>query len=181
MIHTQIYKSGISFVNNSRTKGLTMIKKLQKHEIVRHGVVIEEQGCEPREIIDKINALVDAVKELQNIQVQVNGHELKIASVYDQLNGFRAVMRKNGWNVDRTYPEHIADVSKKIDPYTEQRKWIGKLCWFWNSNTEPDTCFGVLTGLFDEADRPFERSIGQQLYRYCKPVKPDDDIIYKKD
>lgn len=76
--------------------------------------------------------------------------------------------------------EHAHPTAKTpVDPYAEQRRWIGKLCWFWNNDNEPDTCFGVLTGLFDEADRPFERSIGQQLYRYCEPVKPDDDIIYK--
>ena len=73
----------------------------------------------------------------------------------------------------------ISKMENVQDKFAEQRRWIGKLCWFWNNDNEPDTCFGVLTGLFDEADRPFERSIGQQLYRYCEPVKPDDDIIYK--
>lgn len=64
------------------------------------------------------------------------------------------------------------------DKFAEQRKWIGKACWFWNENYE-DKVIGVLTGVFDNADRPFERNIDQTLYKHCEPVKPDDDIIYK--
>ena len=52
---------------------------------------------------DKINELIDAATE----------HELKIASLYDQLNGFRAVMRKNGWDVKDTYPQ--VDHAKTIE------------------------------------------------------------------
>lgn len=131
----------------------------------------------------KINELVDAVNELQNIQVQVNGHEFEIASIYDRLNGFRAVMRKNGWNVDWTYPEHIADVSKMIDPYAEQRKWIGKACWFWDEKEE-EKVFGILTtidsdcGLSDMC--PYWNDSTKNWFEYCEPVSPDDDIIYKK-
>lgn len=64
------------------------------------------------------------------------------------------------------------------DPYAEQRNYLCKLCWFWNENYE-DGVIGVLTGVFDNADRPFERNIDQTLYKHCEPVKPDDDIIYK--
>lgn len=103
-------------------------------------------------MVKKHNALVDAVNELQT----------KVNKLTPNINFAQPEVKENVW-----------------DKFAEQRKWIGKLCWFWNNDNEPDTCFGVLTGLFDEADRPFERSIGQQLYRYCEPVKPDDDIIYK--
>lgn len=64
------------------------------------------------------------------------------------------------------------------DPYAEQRKCICKLCWFWNDD-KADKVIGILTGVFDEADKPFERNINQTLYKHCEPVKPDDDIIYK--
>lgn len=68
--------------------------------------------------------------------------------------------------------------SYKTDPYARQRKCICKLCWFWNDD-KANKVIGILTGVFDEADRPFERSIDQTLYKHCEPVKPDDDIIYK--
>lgn len=64
-----------------------------------------------------------------------------------------------------------------VDPFAEQRRCICKLCWFWNDN-KADKVIGILTGVFDEADRPFERNIDQTLYKHCEPVKPDDDIIY---
>lgn len=113
-------------------------------------------GSQICEICVKINELIDVVNALVE---ENNIHEKQIDELQMKLE-----------------PDKC---ETPADPYAEQRKWIGKLCWFWNNDNEPDTCFGVLTGLFDEADRPFERSIGQQLYRYCEPVKPDDSIIYK--
>lgn len=63
------------------------------------------------------------------------------------------------------------------DKFAEQRKYLCKLCWFWNENYE-DGVIGILTGVFDEADRPFERNIDQTLYKHCEPVKPDSELIY---
>lgn len=105
-------------------------------------------------------------------------------------------------NVVNYLQDHIADASKKVadrmigcttldipesyktDPYAEQRQWIGKLCWFWSGNFKQ--C-GILTAVFDNnkygendltEEYPFQRdSIG--CWQHCKPVKPDDDIIYK--
>lgn len=102
-------------------------------------------------VINKINALVDAVNELQT---KVN----KLAP-----------------NINFAQPEVKENVQ---DKFAEQRKCICKLCWFWNDD-KADKVIGILTGVFDEADRPFERNINQTLYKHCEPVKPDDDIIYK--
>lgn len=81
--------------------------------------------------------------------------------------------------------EHAHPTAKTpVDPYEEQRKWIGKLCWFWSGNFKQ--C-GILTAIFDNnkygendptEEYPFQRdSIG--CWQHCEPVKPDDDIIYK--
>lgn len=72
------------------------------------------------------------------------------------------------------------DGSKKPEPvhqYEEQREYLCKLCWFWNDN-KADKVIGILTGVFDEAERPFERNIDQTLYKHCEPVKPDSELIY---
>ena len=139
-------------------RSFSMIKKLTLQDDTRI-LCRKDYMLALRYVQQTINQLVDAVNELQK-------HEEQHLDLLTELNEMRLHQKK----------EPAENVQ---DKFAEQRKWIGKLCWFWNNDNEPDTCFGVLTGLFDEADRPFERSIGQQLYRYCEPVKPDDDIIYK--
>lgn len=62
------------------------------------------------------------------------------------------------------------------DPYAEQRKWIGKLCWFWTFRRE-NAIIGLLTDF--EIDEPRFRMDELGWYEHCEPVKPDDDIIYK--
>ncbi len=118
-----------------------------------------DRGASEIEQVEAFNALVDAVNELQNMQVQVNDHEIRLTALDD--------------------PTGLTPA----DPYEEQRKWIGKLCWFWNRN---DKCCGILTAVFDnnkygEDDQteeyPFQRdSVG--CWQHCEPVKPDDDIIF---
>ena len=113
----------------------------------------------PQCISDKINELIDAVNELQiNVSKMENlEHLKKIGQGFKKLN----------------------------DPYAEQRKWIGKLCRFWNRNE--NRC-GILTAVFNNnkygkddstEEYPFQRdSVG--CWQHCEPVSPDDDIIYKK-
>lgn len=75
-------------------------------------------------------------------------------------------------------PENV-----QSDPYAEQRKWIGKVCKFWDNSDEPENCvYDVLCNIFDlhHEDCPFQCGNGE-WYEYCEPVKPDDDIIYKGD
>lgn len=63
------------------------------------------------------------------------------------------------------------------DPYAEQRKWVGKLCFFWGDNKE-DTCYGVLGDIIECTDTPFEAKDYALWYEHCEPVKPDSEIIY---
>ena len=108
-------------------------------------------------LMRKINELVDAVNELQE----------SLNTYWTDIGEIKAKIAKG-----------FENLKEPADPYAEQRKWICKLCWFWNENYE-DGVIGVLTGVFDNADRPFESNINQTLYKHCEPVKPDDDIIYK--
>lgn len=66
------------------------------------------------------------------------------------------------------------------DPYAEQRKWIGKLCRFWDTNIG-ENVWGILGGInFSENEKyPYLCNQLHEVYQNCKPVKPDDDIIYK--
>ena len=128
-------------------------KRKKKQEITNHRIEIISE----REYIDSLNKseLVDVINTLVK---ENNIHEKQI----DELQM-------------KAEPEKC---KAPADPYAEQRKCICKLCWFWNDN-KADKVIGILTGVFDEADRPFERNINQTLYKHCEPVKPDDSIIYR--
>ena len=96
--------------------------------------------------LDKINELVDAVNSLRDD--------------CNLLMGYIA-------------PE---DKCEPADPYAEQRKWIGKLCWVWDDD-ECERSFAKLNEIIeDEDDRPFKCFA---RWKHCEPVKPDDDIIFK--
>lgn len=63
------------------------------------------------------------------------------------------------------------------DPYAEQRKWIGKVCKFWD-NLDNTYSLALLVKIIEKEPMPFEDYRGNQ-WHHCEPVKPDDDIIYK--
>lgn len=71
-----------------------------------------------------------------------------------------------------------AEPKTPADPYAEQRKWIGKLCKFWDDNYKITKHFGILTRIDETAIVRYEAGNGF-WYCACEPVKPDDDIIYK--
>ena len=78
------------------------------------------------------------------------------------------------------------DGSKKAeptDPYAEQRRWIGKLCKFWDEDERISHLrWGILYTITPTSPLPFCCSLGDGKtfdYKHCEPVKPDDDIIYK--
>lgn len=140
-----------------------MIKKLEKHIGTTKVGNITYDAMKPasiNEMHEKINELVDAVNKLDAL--------LDLTNTAIQA-------------INKTEPEHIADVSKTIDPYAEQRKWIGKVCRFWNDDESlEDSMYGELVNIYDvpHEDNPFQCGYGE-WYAYCEPVKPDDDIIYK--
>ena len=106
-------------------------------------------------LIQKINELVDAVNGILAQQEQY-------ATVYKE----------------EVLPMLTPQNEKPADPYAEQRKWIGKLCRFWNFN-DGAIDIGILKAIDHiKLTIPYINDIDCS-FAYCEPVKPDDNIIYK--
>ena len=74
-------------------------------------------------------------------------------------------------------PLEMAMKAEPSNPYAEQRKWIGKLCKFWDYDGE-ENWFSILEHIDKNSPCPYCAS-GDWWYKHCEPVKTDDDIIYK--
>ena len=101
--------------------------------------------------IAKLNEVIDAINDHKQ---QLNNHLCRILALEDP---------------DK--PEH--------DQYAEQRKWIGKLCWFWDIYPEGRQLDILVDINADDTYTPYETDTS--YFHSCEPVKPDDDVIYKKD
>ena len=125
--------------------------------------------CGAKEIQTTVNQLVDAVNELQ-VAKDVMFNRI------DRLNDAMCDIRKRITALeDPTY--HKVE-PKPADPYAEQRKWIGKLCRFWNFK-DGAVDIGILKAVDNlKPTIPYINDIDCS-YAFCEPVKPDDDIIYK--
>lgn len=124
-----------------------MIKKLERHIREEDDVKI---SCppEPQDIMDKINELVDAVNAL----------------VYEHD-------KDSDWYDDPKHREQPAD------PYAEQRRWIGKLCKFWDNDENVFNC-AILAEINEYSNYPYVKT-NRTIFKHCEPVKPTDSIIYK--
>ena len=137
-----------------------MIEKLEIKTVPNNPTIVKNVGMDNESLFYKINELVDAVNS--------------IVSVQEKLIDSRFVVET----------KHETPVA----PYAEQRKWIGKLCRFWNKTEYTDDLYGFLTDIVptnkykpeDNYFVPFKDEFGS-FYEHCEPVKPDDDIIYKGD
>lgn len=131
-------------------------------------------------IIYKINELVDAVNELQK-------HEEQHLDLLTQLNEMRLHQKKEptiskmekvesrSENVQTDTESRSENVQ---DEFAEQRKWEGKLCWFWDADPE-DKIVDILSCIDISDKYPYVMCDRQVHYKHCEPVKPDDDIIYR--
>lgn len=117
---------------------------------------------------EKINELVDVVNKLQLVEdVMFNRIDMLNNAICDIRNRISALD-------DPTY--HEAE-PEPADPYAEQRKWIGKLCKFWDYDGE-EKWFSILEHI--DKNSPYSYCASDDWwYKHCEPVKPDDDIIYK--
>lgn len=99
-----------------------------------------------------------------------------LKSIDAKLGSIVTIMAKNA-NVT----ENRKSSKIEQDPYTEQRKWIGKLCRFWDDDafiTSNDWAFGILTSI--DKGMQYQYCCNENCnFKHCEPVKPDDDIIYK--
>ena len=148
-----------------------MIEKItNQNQIARH------------KLAEKINELIDAVNTIQKereaewfeikewigileaVRKSVNVHEKQIDELQEAFESIHPCFK-------------YKDLNKiQADPYAEQRKWIGTLCRCWDSDINDDI-WGILQDIKDnKTEKYYLYGIG---YEHCKPVKPDDDIIYK--
>jgi len=70
------------------------------------------------------------------------------------------------------------DSCAQPDPYSEPRKWIGKLCRFWDDD-KSKSVYGVLCGIYKTKHYSFQRNKHEGVYEYCEPITADDELIYK--
>lgn len=106
-----------------------------------------------------LNHVVDVVNELQKQIDKVSCAILDLATPDGANKALKSIQ------------------AEPVDPYAEQRRWIGKLCRFRN-NPACEWEYGILYRIYEDTDFPFWDT---DCYEYaeCEPVKPDDDIIYK--
>ena len=78
------------------------------------------------------------------------------------------------------WTECIYEVPRKVDPFEEYKKWVGKLCLF-GFVDEGDAGYMILEKFNDTSIMCGNRFIASDNigYRFCEPVGPDDDVIYK--
>lgn len=80
----------------------------------------------------------------------------------------------------KDWTECIYEVPRKVDPFEEYKKWVGKLCLF-GFVDEGDAGYMILEKFNDTSIMCGNRFIASDNigYRFCEPVRPDDDVIYK--
>lgn len=125
-------------------------------------------------ITNAINKHKCCVKKLTEQQVDIL-HELcetaeKIGGAIIEYKGKPFVLKAQESAKDDNF------LKIKIDHYTEWQKWVGRLCWFWDGNSNRQ--FGVLTGINKNDEYIFIRN-HSDVWKHCEPIKPDDDLIYK--
>ena len=122
-------------------------------------IMIEKLDKDCGKLQKKINELVDAVNELQKHTDRLSCAILDLATPDGENKALKSIQ------------------AEPADPYAEQRKWIGKLCKFWDYDDE-EKWFSKLEYIDKNSPYPYCAS-GDWWYKHCEPVKPDDDIIYK--
>ena len=141
-----------------------MIEKLSEYKITSRDGSFINVDCNTKIIntlVQKINELVDAVNSLRDDCNLLMGYIAPENKCEPAENG------------------KFAKIAQ--DPYAEQRKWIGKLCRFWDDDafvTSNDWAFGILTSI--DKGMQYQYCCNENCnFKHCEPVKPDDDIIYK--
>ncbi|MCQ2574538.1 MAG: hypothetical protein MJ156_00335 [Alphaproteobacteria bacterium] len=118
------------------------------------------------EIIDVVNILI---KENNIHEEQIDELQMKDEDLAERINYTLAKVTD-----DKEVLKQLDEKYKPADPFAEQRKWIGKLCKFWDKDKEKNsfTVLGAIeNGMYYTEDC--------EIFLNCEPVKPDDDVIYK--
>lgn len=75
----------------------------------------------------------------------------------------------------------IIDVLNGLDKNTAKEGMLWKLCRFNDYENSPETVeYGILSRMdIGREDYPYYNQTDGTWYKYCEPVKPDDEEIYK--
>ena len=124
----------------------------------------------------KINELVDAVNAIQK---EREAERFEIQEWIGILEAVRKSVNVHEKQIDelqmKLEPEKC---ETPVDPFAEQRQWIGCLCRFRHGLGVAPT-YGILGTISPDSDFPYYKKDTDTYWKYCEPVKPDDDIIYK--
>lgn len=116
-------------------------------------------------LVGKINELADAVNVLQESMDLVQS----------------TLVAEPDTPAENVQPDAESRPENVQDKFAEQRRWIGKLCKFWDEDafvTSHDWAFGMLTSI--DKGMQYQFCCNENCnFKHCEPVKPDDDIIYK--
>lgn len=161
-----------------------MIKKLKEHDIIdpKTDKVIGKIGCDLREIMDKLNELVDAVNTIQK-EREAERSEIQewigiLEAVRKSVNVHEKQIDELQMKVEPEKCETKKDIKKEpLDRYIKQRRWVGKLCKFEGENYGILKEIGCSNTKHVWRDGAFRSSDGY-WYNNCEPVKPDSELIY---
>lgn len=135
---------------------------------------VKLQPVDAYEMQHKINELVDVVNELQKDREEIKewiGIVSDLRSRVPVKESRVSILEEHAHPTARTEP---------ADPYAEQRKWIGKVCVFWDNDDTQQLSYGVLTKIDTESGFGVQYCCNDEYdYDDCEPVKPNDDIIFK--
>ena len=150
--------------------------------------------------VEKINQLIDAVNSIQKereaerfeiqewigileaVRKSVNVHEKQIDELQMKVEPEKCEIPADRMigcttlDIPESYNELHKAAENVQDKFAEQRRWIGKLCWFSNGDGFDEV--GYLTEIDPDMPEAKFRCNCHDYYEECKPVKPDDDIIY---
>ena len=145
-----------------------MIKKLSEYKITsRDGSFINVE-CNTKIIntlVQKINELIDTVN---NQQIQLNNHECRLLDLHNRITALD----------DPTCHEAEPTPAENVPDLDIQLSWIGCLCRFRHALGASPT-YGILGKISTNSDFPYYKKDTDTYWKYCEPVKPDDDIIFK--
>lgn len=123
-------------------------------------------------MIEKLNLLNDSALSLGK----------KINELVDTVNNIVGTQDKIITEKKPAEYEPVANIDRcetpTPDSFEESKKWIGCLCKVWD--TDEQKCeYAILQDVKSAGAFKYRTSGWVSLWHNCKPVRPNDDIIYK--
>lgn len=106
----------------------------------------------------------------------------KINELVDTVNNFVGAQEQIVAKKNQVVCEPVANIDQcetpTPDSFEESEKWIGCLCKVWDID-EQKCEYAILQEVRQTGCYKYRTSGEVSLWRKCKPVYPNDDIIYK--